>query len=230
VAQALLTRALAREPDYPLALALLAWCHAQRAVYHWATAPRSDLDEALRLAQRAASLSHDDPIVLSVLGAAHSFARDFDIAETHLERARSLDPNSAWAWLRSAWLDVYRERGASALGHFERFRRLSPLDPMGYMADIGIGAVHLVDGRYDDAITWIRKGLSQQPDAAWALRQLVTAYALAGRMDEARDACSALRKSHPGITLTKVRETLNFGNDTMARVISGLRDAGLPDD
>lgn len=228
-ARSLLTRALVHDADYPFALSLLAWCHAQRAAYGWTDTPGPDRDEGLRLAQHAASLSHDDPMVLAILGAAHSFARDFDVAETHLERARSLDPNSAWAWLRSGWLDVYRERSASALGHFARFRRLSPLDPIAYMADVGVGTVHFIDGRYDDAVAWTKKGCSQQPDAGWALRQLVTAYVHAGRMNEAQRACLRLRQRYPDLTLARVRDALPFGEGTMARIISGLRDAGLPE-
>jgi tetratricopeptide (TPR) repeat protein len=228
-ARSLLTRALVYDADYPLALSLLAWCHTQRPGYGWTDAPGRDRDEGLRLAQHAASLSHDDPMVLAILGAAHSFAGDFEVAETHLERARSLDPNSAWAWLRSAWLDVYRERTASALGHFARFRRLSPLDPIAYMADVGVGAVHFIDGRYDDAIAWTQRGLSQQPDASWILRHLVTAYAHAGRLDDAKRTCLRLRQSYPDLTLAKVKDTWRLGERTMARIISGLRDAGLPE-
>jgi len=98
----LLDRAIAVEPDYPLALSLLAWCHLQRAAYHWTETPAASREEGLRLAQRGAALSGDDPMVLAVLGAAHSFAHDYDVAELHLARARELDPNSAWAWMRSA--------------------------------------------------------------------------------------------------------------------------------
>lgn len=32
----LLDKALAIDPDYPLALSLAGWCHAQRSVYNWA--------------------------------------------------------------------------------------------------------------------------------------------------------------------------------------------------
>ncbi|TGQ16498.1 winged helix-turn-helix domain-containing protein [Mesorhizobium sp. M2E.F.Ca.ET.219.01.1.1] len=138
----LLDRAIAIEPDYPLALSLLAWCHLQRAGYRWTEKPAASREEGLRLAKKGAALSGDDPMVLAVLGAAHSFARDYDVADMHLARARALDPNSAWAWLRSAWLDVYRERPDAAIEKFEHFERLSPRDPMRYMAEIGIGAAH----------------------------------------------------------------------------------------
>jgi TolB-like protein len=67
----LLDKALQIDPEYPLALSLASWCHAQRSVYTWV----ADIDEsqarALTLAERAAELSGEDPLILAVLGAAH---------------------------------------------------------------------------------------------------------------------------------------------------------------
>ncbi|TGP20307.1 MULTISPECIES: tetratricopeptide repeat protein [unclassified Mesorhizobium] len=225
----LLERAIAIEPDYPLALSLLAWCHLQRVAYHWTEAPAASREEGLRLAQKGAALSGDDPMVLAVLGAAHSFARDYEVAEMHLARARALDPNSAWAWLRSAWLDVYRERPEAAIEKFEHFERLSPRDPMGYMAEIGIGAAHFIAERYEEALVMIQRGVSRQPGATWALRWLVTTLVHAGRKDEARRVCVRLLESNPGLTVAKVWDQLPFETGTPERVAAGLREAGLPD-
>ncbi|MEO8163751.1 MAG: adenylate/guanylate cyclase domain-containing protein [Betaproteobacteria bacterium] len=78
-ALALLDKALAIDPAYPLALSLAGWCHAQHLVYNW-----TDLDPAhgasLSLAEKAAELSVDDPLILAVLGAVHSFLRNFGTA------------------------------------------------------------------------------------------------------------------------------------------------------
>jgi hypothetical protein len=41
----------------------------------------------------------------------------------------TLDPNSAWAWNRSGWLESYLDRADTAIEHFERALRLSPFDP-----------------------------------------------------------------------------------------------------
>ncbi|WP_192254291.1 winged helix-turn-helix domain-containing tetratricopeptide repeat protein [Mesorhizobium silamurunense] len=225
----LLERAIAIEPDYPLALSLLAWCHLQRAGYRWTETPAASREEGLRLAQKGAALSGDDPMVLAVLGAAHSFARDYDVADIYLARARALDPNSAWAWLRSAWLDVYRERPEAAIEKFEHFERLSPRDPMGYMAEIGIGAAHFVAARYDEAVALTQRGLSQQPGAWWGLRLLVTALVHAGRKDEARHACRRLMETYPGLTIARVGDASPFDAGTSERIAAGLREAGLPD-
>ncbi|BAV50932.1 Putative integral membrane protein [Mesorhizobium loti] len=225
----LLERAIAIEPDYALALSLLAWCHLQRVTYHWTETPAASREEGLRLAQKGAALSGDDPMVLAVLGAAHSFARDFDVADMHLTRARTLDPNSAWAWLRSGWLDVYRERPEAAIEKFEHFERLSPRDPMGYMAELGIGAAHFITGRYEEALVMTRRGVSRHPGATWALRWLVMTLVQAGRKDEARRVCGRLLESHPGLTVATIWDQLPFEGGTRERVAASLREAGLPD-
>src|SRR4029077_3679410 len=69
----LLDQAIAIEPDYPLALSLAAWCHAQQVVYNWAADPEDAGAEALRLAEMAiAAGGEDDPTILTVLGAAYT--------------------------------------------------------------------------------------------------------------------------------------------------------------
>jgi TolB-like protein len=228
-AQDLLERALAVEPDYPLALSLAAWCHTQRAVYNWTDALDEERATGLRLAQRAAAISRDDPMVLAILGAAHTVARDFRIAGEHLERALSLDPNSAWAWNRSGWLNVHRERPELAIQQFERALRLSPFDPAGFVCLFGIADAYFFQGRYDDVIEWSHRGLSQQPEAAWHLRVLVPALIHAGRADEARDAFGKLMQHYPGLTVGKVRNALPFAADMVERIVDGLRQTGLPE-
>jgi adenylate cyclase len=151
-AQDLLEHALSVEPDYPLALSLAAWCHAQRAVYNWTDALDEERAIGLRLAQRAAAISRDDPMVLAILGAAHTVARDLRVAGEHLERALSLDPNSAWAWGRSGWLNIHLARPELAIQQFERAIRLSPFDPAGFACFFGIADAFFLKGQYDETI------------------------------------------------------------------------------
>jgi len=228
-AQILLERALAIEPDYPLALSLNAWCHAQRVVYNWTDAPADEREITLRLAQRAASINRDDPMVLAILGAAHTIVRDFQIAAEHLERALLLDPNSAWAWNRSGWLNVHRGQPELAIQQFERAIRLSPFDPAGFVCLFGIADAYFFQGNYDETVKWSRKALNQQPAAAWHLRVLIPALIHSGRTEEAHHAFAELMEYYPGLTIGKVRNALPFGADMMERIIDGLRKAGLPE-
>ncbi|MGI9420864.1 MAG: adenylate/guanylate cyclase domain-containing protein, partial [Geminicoccaceae bacterium] len=115
----LLSKALEVDPDYPLALALAAWCHAQRSVYNWVEDIETAKAQALDHAERAANLSADDPLILAVLGTVHTFARHYGAARVLLERAVALDPNAAWAWSRLGWLATYTDRPDEARAHFE---------------------------------------------------------------------------------------------------------------
>jgi adenylate cyclase len=94
-ALALLEKALAIDPQYPLALSLAGWCHAQRSVYNWADNIAESRALARSLAERAAEMSGDDSIVLAVLGTVHTFLRNHGTARVLLERAVTLDPNAA---------------------------------------------------------------------------------------------------------------------------------------
>ena len=142
-----LEKALLGDPDYPLALSLLSWCHAQRSVYNWSGSPEVDRRGALELAERSAELNGDDPFSLAVLGAAHTVSSNFVTAGALLEKACSIDPNSAFAWNRSGWVAAYRDEVERAVECFERSLRLGPFDPMVYTCHLGLAVVHFSAGR-----------------------------------------------------------------------------------
>ena len=225
----LLDKALAIDPDYPLALALAGWCHAQRSVYQWAERIEESKARALTLAERAAAISSDDPLILAVLGAVHTFVRNHGTARVLLERALSIDPNAAWAWSRLAWLDNYADRPDDAIEKFERALRLSPLDPANFNNHIGIGSAHEVAGRYDEAVAMYRRGLEEQPHALWVYRNLSAALAGAGRMAEAKDAYANMLRAYPDLTGVTFRQAMVFSPATLDRMVENLKKLGLPD-
>jgi adenylate cyclase len=225
----LLDKALLLDPGYPLAVALAAWCRGQRIVYNWSKNLPEDKRETLRQAQAAAALAHEDPFILTVLGAALTITREFQRATSMLERALSLDPNSAWAWNRSGWLHNYHDDPEVAIEHFERSLRLSPFDPMAFNCEMGIGCAHFIVRRYDLAAHWQEKALMSKPNTAWIHRTLAPAYALAGEPDKARDSVGELLKGYPGIRIVDILQAMAFSREVMSRFAEGLRQAGLPE-
>ncbi|UVF21870.1 hypothetical protein HPT29_012495 [Microvirga terrae] len=225
----LIDKALLLDPGYPLALSLAAWCRGQRIVYNWSKNVPEDKRETLRQAQAAAAIAHDDPFILTVLGAALTITREYQRAESLLERALALDPNSAWAWNRSGWLHNYRHDPEVGIQHFEHSLRLSPFDPMAFNCDMGIGCAHFIAKRYDLAAQWQEKGWRTKPSATWVHRTLAPAYALAGDLDKARESVGELLKHYPGITISQIIEAMAFSQETMGRFAEGLRLAGLPE-
>ncbi|RWC55677.1 winged helix-turn-helix domain-containing protein [Mesorhizobium sp.] len=87
IAIEILEKALLGDPDYPLALSLLSWCHAQRSIYNWSAEPIAERRRALELAERSTELNGDDPFSLTVLGAAHAVSRNLVTAGALLEKA-----------------------------------------------------------------------------------------------------------------------------------------------
>ena len=225
----LLDKALEIDPDYPLALSLAGWCHAQRCVYNWAADPEESQALALTLAERAAQLSGDDPLILAVLGAVHTFVHNLGAARVLLERAVAIDPNAAWAWHRLGYLDCYTDRPEQAIEKFERALRLSPLDPINFNNYIGIGSAHELQGDYDQAVAFYRRGLEERPHADWLYRHLAVALCGAGRMDEARVAYAQMLRVYPDMTVAKFRRAMVFSPAAVDRMVENLKKLGLPD-
>ena len=184
---------------------------------------------ARSLAERAAEMSGDDPVILAVLGAVHTFVRNHGTARVLLERAVTLDPNAAWAWSRLGWLENYADRSQKAIDNFERALRLSPIDPMNFNNYVGIGAAHEVAQEYHEAAAFYRRALEERPNARWIYRNLASVLSGAGRVDEARQAFAELMRSYPDLTVTKFKQAMVFSPAVLDRMGENLRKLGLPD-
>jgi adenylate cyclase len=225
----LLERALAIDPEYPLALSLAGWCHAQRSVYNWADDIAVSQAMARSLAERAAEMSGDDPVILAVLGAVHTFVRNHGTARVLLERAVTLDPNAAWAWSRLGWLENYADQPQKAIANFERALRLSPIDPMNFNNYVGVGSAHEVAQEYEEAAAFYRRALEERPNANWIYRNLASVLSGAGRVEEARQAFAELMRYYPDLTISKFKQAMVFSPAVLNRMGENLRKLGLPD-
>ena len=225
----LLSEALSLDPDYPLALSLSAWCSAQRVFFVWSDDVESDKRDTWEKAEAAAAMAPDDPFVLTVLGTALTITRNLQAAQMRIETALALDPNLAWAWNRSGWLCNYLDDPETAIAHFEKAIRLSPLDPMTFLCYAGIGVAHFVAGRYATAVAWLEKALPAHPKDVRLNRLLAPAYVFAGKQQEAEASVRKLIASHSAITVTAVRAALVHSDEVKDRFCEGLRRAGLPE-
>jgi adenylate cyclase len=225
----LLEKALEIDSGYPLALSLAGWCHAQRGVYNWTDDIAGEQAMARALAERAANLSSDDPFILAVLGAVHTFVRNHGTARVLLERALSLDPNGAWAWSRLGWIENYADEPRKAIENFERALRLSPIDPMNFNNYAGIGAAHEVAQEYDKAAAFYRRALQEQPNASWIYRNLASSLSGAGRIEEGRQVLAEMMRHYPDLTVSKFKQAMVFSPAVLNVMGENLKRVGLPD-
>jgi adenylate cyclase len=224
----LLDQALAADPDYPLALALAGWCWAQRSVYNWHDDIAEARATALSRAEKAATLSSDDPLVLTVLGTVHTFARNYGAARVLLERAIQLDPNAAWALSRLGWLETYGDRPEPAKDYFSRAMRLSPLDPMNFNNLVGLGSAHQVAGEDEEAARYFLRALEERPNAHWVHRNLCAALLGAGKADEARASRDTMMQAYPNMSVARFKDAMVFSPAVLDRIGAQMLKLDVP--
>jgi len=223
----LLEQAMQLAPADPLPVALAAWCHGLRAGHHFTSRPEVERERARTLAALAAKLSFNDPLAETLLAAGYTLAHDIKTATIHIERALMLNGGSSWAWGRSGWIEAYSGQAENAIERFQIARTLDPYDPLNFLCAIGIGAAHFEAARYEQAVHWFTRALSEHPTAVWNNRFLVPAYVLAGRRDEAKQSFAAFTHAFPNLTIAQIRAGLPYSIGFLDRVAEGLETVGM---
>jgi adenylate cyclase len=228
----LLHRAIEIDPHYAAPYGRAAYCYLVQKLWGWVSPSDPALAEGIRLAKLAASLGKDDPETLWMAG--HTLAQlsgDLEGGIALIDRALTLNPNSANAWRSSGLVHAYLGDTDSAIAHLERSARLSPLDAVAYLS-LSFASAHFMAGRYEEASVWGDKTLHDQPDHPGALRIKAATCGLLGRLDEGRVWVKRLLTVNPDTTVSSMR--LFFGvymkqPGCLEAFLDGLRKAGLPE-
>src|ERR1700738_1228054 len=179
VAQALLEKAIAIDPNYGQALGVLATSHSFCAHMGWAEMATA-LPIAERAAQAAVLADSEDPWAHHALAGVHLARRRFDDSLSEFELSLRLNPNFSLAQgyygLALSYCGRWEEGNAAA----RRALRLSPRDPFSALY-YGIAAYAQFVGRnYEEAIRLSREAVRQRGDFVGALRVLTAAAGMAG--------------------------------------------------
>ena len=224
-------KAIELDPEFSSAYGMAAWCYARRKGSRWMVDRVKETAETARLARRVVELGKEDAVALSTGGFALAYVvGDLDDGAAVLDQALVLNPNLAVAWTFSGWVRIFLGEHEMALEHFARSMRLSPLDPLMYVAQNGIALAHFCTGRYDEASSWAEKALLESPNYYPALRVFAASNALAGRLEDAQKAMARLREMDPTVRVSDLRDLiLRRRPEDVTRYAEGLRKAGLPE-
>jgi TolB-like protein/DNA-binding SARP family transcriptional activator len=224
-------KAIELDPDFASAYGMAAYCYCHRKTNGWIAEREKEIAETERLARRAVELDKDDAVALSCGGFALAYVvGELDAGVAFIDRALLLNPNLATAWIASGWVRVWLGKPEVAIEHLARATRLSPLDPLTNRTRTTTAHAHFFAGRYDEAASWAAMALREWPDFQTALRIAAASNALAGRLEEARDARERLQKLDPALRISNLEDELGPYNrpQDIALYIEGLRAAGLP--
>jgi TolB-like protein len=227
VAQALLEKAIAIDPDYGQALGVLATSYTFSAHMGWEqmAAVATVAERAALAAVRADS---EDPWAHQALGYVHLFARRFDDALAEFELALLLNPNFSLAQGFHGVTLCYCGRWEEGDLAARRALRLSPRDPFSALY-FGIAAYAQFIGRnYDEAIRLAHEAIRQRGDFVGGHRVLTAAAGMAGLDDVARLALQELRRAQPNVSLAWIAQEMPIKREAdREHYLEGFRRAGL---
>jgi len=226
-AQKLLEQAIAIDPNYAQALAVLAVSRTFGARMGWEDT-RDSAEFAERAGLAAIRADGEDPWAHVALGAAYSYLDRIEDALACYETAISLNPSFSLAHgyyaLVLSWNGRFRE-GAEAA---RRALNLSPRDPFSAIF-YGVAAyAAYVERDYAEAIRLSRESIRLRADFVGGYRVLVAAAGMADDKELAQAMLPELRRVHPDVSLAWVATQLPLPlAEEREHFLEGLRRAGL---
>ena len=225
-ALSLFEQALKIDPNEPDALAGEALTHFYEYIFDFGDS-KADYDaEVIGLADRAIALAPDNMQAYLAKGVYLADSRREDEALRTANAGLAINPNFA---------PLYGVRSSAKffLGQFEQAKsdaqqamRLSPRDPLiglwhGYLGDAELGL-----GNFDAAIDEFRNAIESGYRVLFVYSYMAAAYALEGKMDQAKSALAEARRLYPNLTI----KGWAARNVSFPLVLDGLRKAGLPEE
>jgi adenylate cyclase len=187
-------------------------------------------EQAVRFAERAARLGHDDAFVLA--RSAHVLAylgRKYDRAALLVEQAVTLNTNFATAWHSRGWVAVVSDLPERAIESFQQMTRLSPLDPLIVGALYGSAFAYFLASRYEEGLEAATRAVQMAANVLSLAAVVVNAVSL-GRRVEAADAAAHLLRVDPTFRIGHVDYIFPVRSvDSRTRIGRALRESGLPE-
>jgi adenylate cyclase len=229
LAQELLQQAIALDPKYAHAHALLGWTYMNMFNLD-SPAPISELTEkALEAGAKAVTLDDEDHWGHLVLGLGYARRRRSEAALIHLSKSVDLSPNFALGHAGLGYAlscSGQPERGIELL---ELAQRLSPLGPflVGYAPVVRYMALFAL-GHYEQTITVCRTMAARYPNHAGARRLMTVSLGLLGKTGEAEQSLMHTLALQPSLSSAHVEnDTVYVNASDRSRFLQGLQNAGL---
>lgn len=226
-AQKLLERAIAIDPNYGQALAVLAASHMFGVHLGWAElATTAPIAENAALA--AMRCDHENAWAHAALGSVCFSTRRLADALSEFEQALALNPNFSLAQGYYALALSYAGRPNDSFEAAQKTIRLSPRDPSLAIYYGIAGYARFTERHYNEAIALAREAIRHRGDLTGAYRVLAVSAGMTGDSVLADMALSELRRTQPNISLDWIATQLPWANDAdQQHYLEGFRRAGL---
>jgi adenylate cyclase len=150
----------------------------------------------------------------------------FDEAVRVANAGLAINPNNPYLFQARAIAKISLGRLDEAKSDMQQAIRLSPDDPWRVDWDRQLGNIEFGAGRLESAIDAYHKALDAGDRTQWPYLSLAAAYALLGKMDEAKRYMAETLRLNPNFTIKWLRE---HAEDIPIRN-EGLRKAGFAEE
>jgi adenylate cyclase len=225
-ARDLAEKAIALDPEYARAYALLAWVYWFEWFYEW-NVPSTQAEKlGLEAARKALDLDPWEPEAHWALGAINLFfKREHDKASARMERALELSPNNADVLADYGLVLQTMGRSEEAIKKIKEAMRLNPYYSDYYLENLGMAFYD--SGQYEDAMTALSRMSNSTPNATV---YLAASYGQLGREPEAQRAVQEILAADSGFSLVHWAEMQPYKYQTNRNhFVDGLRKTGLPE-
>jgi TolB-like protein/DNA-binding winged helix-turn-helix (wHTH) protein/Tfp pilus assembly protein PilF len=229
-ARTCLEAAIASEPDYAAAWAMLAWIHTLEFTQDMNKRPGSDgREQALAAARRAIELAPANSMARFAMARASYLMQDLDVFYAEAAQALRLNPHEPfllgnlgnWLSFSGRW-----DEGVAMI------RKAIALNPKVYPRwwHAALGKNHYRKGEFREALVEFKN--MNLPNWWWNQVELAYTYGQLGDAENARAAVMKLSELYPGFDLEKAvleHRKFSFEQSYIELAVDGLRKAGVPE-
>ena len=218
--------AIAIDPGYGFAHALLAVMRYREWCNDLAGSDDAALDESYRLAKRAVEIADNESTCFSILGQVCVLRRSFDLGLQHMQRAIEINATNQWNTADMGNVLCHVGRAEEAVAWFKRARQIDPyFDPAWYWH--GLGRAHMILHRYEEAVAEFERASARPPQVS---AYLAGCHAKLGTSGRARAFAAECLEKRPDFTIRRLMAKLPFKDPAdSAHLVECLRAARLPE-
>ena len=227
-AAVLFDKAIALDPGYARAYAVLAWVHLNDYRYLWSEDPQRSFALAYDMARKSVALDNTDDWSHWALGVVHLYRREYGQAEIAYRRAIEINPNYADLLAHTGLFLTFAGKPEEGIDQIKTAMRLNPHYGAWYPSELGFA--QYLAGQYEPAAMSLTEAIDRNQGSPWDHLRLAATYARLGRLDQARDEVNLFLETNPEFSISEIKRNLPFKNPIDLEVyLEGLRLAGLPE-
>ena len=227
-ARRLLEEAVALDPEYDGAWALLGWAHFIAARFGFRRDPAASLAQLRDIVARLLARDGENCDALTLSAALLILQREHEAAIAACLRALAIRPNDTTNLAFLALVYGFAGEPEKALPRIRQAMRLSPYYPAWFLGPLVEAQVQL--GHLEEALALTRLFVERMPETPMIHARLAGLLGALGHAEEGRGVLARVLELAPGFTISAFLTAMYYADDSAgAKICEGLRALGLPD-